>query len=81
MRFRRASRVLTSWIAVVAILMAALAPSISSALGAGNGASWLEVCSSVGAKWVQPDGSTSEQAPASGNVHLFEHCPYCSLQS
>ena len=81
MRFRRASRALTSWIAVLAILMAALAPSISHALGAKNGASWIEVCTSVGAKWVQPDGSSTDQAPASGDVHPFEHCPYCSLHA
>lgn len=81
MRFHRASRVMTSWIAVLAILMAALAPSISHALGAKNGASWIEVCTSVGAKWVQPDGSSKDQAPASGDVHPFEHCPYCSLHA
>lgn len=81
MRFRRASRVLTSWIAVLAILMAALAPSISHALSAKNGASWIEVCTSVGAKWVLPDGSLKDQAPVSGDVHPVEHCPYCSLHA
>ncbi|MEQ1684931.1 MAG: DUF2946 domain-containing protein [Burkholderiaceae bacterium] len=81
MRFDRASRVLTSWIAVLAILMAALAPSLSHALGAKNGASLIEVCTSLGAKWVQPDGSSTEQTPASGNVHPFEHCPCCSLHA
>ena len=79
MRFHCASRVLTSWIAVLAILMAALAPSISHALNAKAGASWIEICTSVGAKWVQPEGSASDQAPASGVAHLLEHCPYCSL--
>ena len=74
-------RLLTSWIAVLAVLMAALAPSISHALGAKNGASWVEVCSTVGAKWVQPDGSSTDKAPASGDVHPFEHCPYCSLHA
>ena len=81
MRLHRASRVLTSWIAVVAILMAALAPSISHALSAKNGASLIEVCTALGAKWVQPDGSSKDQAPASGGVHPFEHCPYCSVHA
>ena len=81
MRFRRSSRVLTSWIAVLAILMAALAPSISHALSAKNGASLIEVCTALGAKWVQPDGRSTGQAPASGDVHPFEHCPYCSLRA
>ena len=65
----------------MAILMAALAPSISHALGAKNGASWVEVCTTVGAKWVQPDGSVTDKAPASGYAHPFEHCPYCSLHA
>jgi Protein of unknown function (DUF2946) len=81
MRFHRSARLLTSWMAVLAILMAALAPSISHALGAKNGASWTEVCSTVGSKWVQPDGSSTDPAPASGDAHLFEHCPYCSLHA
>jgi Protein of unknown function (DUF2946) len=81
MRFNRATRVLSSWIAVLAILMAALAPSTSHALGAKSGALWIEVCTSAGAKWVQPDGSFTDQVPVSGDAHLFEHCPYCSLHA
>lgn len=81
MRFNRATRVLSSWIAVLAILMAALAPSISHALGAKDGAPWIEVCTSVGAKSVQPDGSSTDRAPVSGDAHLFEHCLYCSLHA
>jgi hypothetical protein len=67
--------------AVLAILMASLAPSISHALGSSGGASAMEVCTSVGAKWVKPDGSSTDQAPASNNAHVFEHCPYCSLHT
>ncbi len=81
MRLDRTPRVLTSWIAALAILMAALAPSISHALSAKNGASLIEVCTSLGAKWVQLDGSSTDQAPVSGEVHSLEHCPYCSLHA
>jgi Protein of unknown function (DUF2946) len=81
MRLHRSTRLLTSWIAVLALLMAALAPSISHALQAKTGASWIEVCTSIGAKWVQPDGGSTDQAPSSGGAHPFEHCPYCSLQA
>lgn len=80
MRFHRASRVLTSWIAALAILMAAVAPSISHALGAKTGASWIEICTSAGAKWVQPGDRADKKAPA-GKTHPFEHCPYCSLHA
>lgn len=81
MRSSRAARSLTSWIAILAILMAALAPSISHALGAPQGASWIEVCSAVGAKWVQPGDASTDTAPAPADAHPFEHCPYCSLHS
>jgi Protein of unknown function (DUF2946) len=81
MRFRRGTRALTSWIAVLAILMSALAPTISHALGTRNAASWIEVCTTAGAKWVEPHGYAGENAPAPGDAHAFEHCPYCSLHA
>lgn len=81
MRFRRVTRVLTSWIAVLAVLMVALAPAISHALGSKNAATWIEVCSSSGAKLIQVGGGQGDQAPAPAQSHPFEHCPYCSLQT
>lgn len=81
MRFDQVSRVLTSWIAVLAILMAALAPSMSHALGAKYGASLIEVCTSMGAKWVQGDSGSTDQAPLSGDAQVSEHCPCCSLHA
>lgn len=81
MRFCRATRALTSWIAVLAILMAALAPSISHALGTRNAASWLEVCSAAGAKWVNAGGDTDDKSPVPSGAHPLEHCPYCSLHA
>ena len=81
MHLRRSSRLFTSWLAVLAILMVTLAPSISQALGGKYGASWVEVCSTVGSKWVQADGGATEPAPASSDAHLLEHCPYCSLHA
>jgi hypothetical protein len=79
MRFRRTTRVLTSWMAVLAILMAALAPSISHALESKNGPSWVEICTSVGAKWVNAGGDAGDEAPSFPGAHPQEHCPYCSL--
>jgi hypothetical protein len=81
MRFRRTTRVLTSWMAVLAILMAALVPSISHALGSKNGSSWVEVCTSVGAKWVSAGGDAGDETPAPSRTHSLEHCPYCSLHA
>lgn len=81
MRLRRVSRVLTSWMAVLAVLMAALAPSISHALGSKNGGSSIEICTSVGAKWVNAGGGNGDEAPKTPSAHPLEHCPYCSLHA
>ena len=78
MEFRRFTRRFTSWMAVLALLMAALAPAISHALGATTATSWTEVCTSQGSKWVQRDAAPSDDS-APVTEHALEHCPYCSL--
>jgi hypothetical protein len=82
-------RVISGWIAILAMLLNALLPSASMALanapsGVAMGQSdWIEVCSVQGSTWVRlgPDDSPIEQtdrkpldAPAS--IH-GEHCLYC----
>lgn len=79
MRKLRARRLLTTWIAILAVLMASLAPSVSHALGLSNGASWIEVCTAQGSKWQQSDSDDSRSAPAA--AHVLEHCPYCSIHA
>jgi hypothetical protein len=81
MRFYRAARALTSWIAVVAVLMAALAPSISHALGTNDGATWVEICTAAGAKWVKAGGQIGDKSPVPSGAHALDHCPYCSLHA
>ena len=78
MQLRRLTRRFASWIAVLAILMSALAPAVSHALGTAGTASWIEVCTSQGSKWVQSnDEPGGDSAP--GAEHALEHCPYCSI--
>jgi hypothetical protein len=79
MRAFRAHRRLTSWIAVLTILLVTLAPSVSQALGFTKGASWIEVCSTQGSKWVQNDSGDSDSPTAA--KQLLEHCPYCSIHA
>lgn len=81
MRFHRTSRFLTAWIAVLAILMGAFAPSVSHALGSKGEASFIEVCTSLGAKWVEQESSSTQQVPPSGDAQVSEHCPYCSIHA
>lgn len=61
-----------------AILLAALAPSISHALAAADGKSsfWMEICSVNGMKLVKADGVPSH-APAKHATN-GEHCPFCA---
>jgi hypothetical protein len=65
------------WIALMAILFSALAPSISQAVNASSGKSiFAEICTVNGAKVVAVDGDT--QKPANDPLqHHMKHCPYC----
>jgi len=85
-RFRQ---VVSGWIAILAILLNALMPTVSVALDNGragkaaSGGDWFEVCSIQGSTWVRlaSDGSLLEQtdrkpADAPASVH-GEHCLYC----
>lgn len=82
-------RTIVQWIAILAVLMNALAPSVSMALNVASGpqaqgqAQWVEVCASQGSTWVllAADGSTletrqSRPADAPSTLHA-EHCLYC----
>ncbi len=65
-------RRLSLWLTLVALLMGALAPSLSQAMRAQGPQSWADVCSTA----APADG----HEPAPGDAaHPFEHCPYCSL--
>jgi hypothetical protein len=83
----RPSRILSSWIAILAIVLNALVPTVSVAFEKGrsghSGSDWIEVCSTQGSTWVRlgSDGAVLEKtdqkpadAPASAHGG---HCPYC----
>ncbi|NMG75541.1 DUF2946 domain-containing protein [Aromatoleum diolicum] len=79
MQIRRTTRSLTAWIALFAILLAAIGPALSHTLSLlGDGAGWVEVCTVAGTKLVAVDGS-GEKGKA-GDVDLFpsERCAFCS---
>jgi len=79
MHHLRARRRLSAWIAILAVLLASLAPTVSHAWGQAKGASLTEVCTAQGSKWVQDDAAPSKGSP--GVAHLLDHCPYCSLHA
>lgn len=72
-------RAIVSWIAILAILMASLAPAISHAVGTSSPTSWTDICTSTGAKRVSVDGDAAGKRSIPGAAHLLEHCPSCSL--
>lgn len=71
-----------AWIALLAMLMAAVAPALSQLLQRGTTTSWVEVCrAGGGTAWVAVAELQTEQTPSKGQPHLLDHCPYCSLQA
>lgn len=69
------------WIACFAILLNALAPSISHAISVRNGQppAWIEICTVDGTKRITAAlRDSSETAPVDNSIdHQFKHCPFC----
>ena len=79
----RLHRRITTWVALLALVMGALAPTVTQAMvAAGDRSDWLEVCSVSGMVWVKADtGEVAQQQP-DGSAPLGEagqHCPWCTL--
>jgi hypothetical protein len=68
------------WAALLALLLATLAPSVAHALrhARGERMPWSTVCNATGAKRVVFELPAGE-ANASGATHAFDHCAYCAL--
>lgn len=79
MRLHRCARLLTGWIAGLALLFAALAPTLAQAFGAHAAANWVEVCTAQGPARVSVD--TGADAGGAAPAHPFEHCAFCSFQA
>ncbi len=76
---------MTTWLAMLALVMHALAPAMAQAVVTGSGNSdWVEVCSVSGLVWVKTvapaDGSLGKKQ---GGGHPMADgampCPWCSL--
>jgi hypothetical protein len=92
MTFPRTRR-LAAWIAIVAMALAALAPTVSRALARGSASPvfWTEVCTASGKQWINLDtaaitgatGSTQAAGPdGSEPAHNpLDHCPFCLLSA
>ena len=79
----RYTKSLSSWIAILAVLFASLAPSISQAIVLNHHQTTLsqEICSAQGEKHMVALDLNSDTQPAPSQNHAamhFEHCPYCA---
>ena len=78
---------LISFIALWAMLMVVLAPTVSKVVALERvDINLVEICSTQGKKWVsnskldQKSLTPNEQAPSSEHAHN-DDCPYCNLQT
>ncbi|WAC73091.1 DUF2946 domain-containing protein [Roseateles sp. SL47] len=72
----RRKNAFTAWMASLAILWAALAPSLSWAFVPDMKGAWVEVCSVTGAKLVRV--GTDGQLPDSPKASGMKGCSYCA---
>jgi hypothetical protein len=85
-------KLITSWIAIFALLLSALAPSVSSAFTVrkGNVPIWMEICSAsnVSSSGTTPSkkilvtlsadiADTAASSPKDPAAHEAAHCPFC----
>jgi hypothetical protein len=63
---------LAKWLAVLLVLFAALASTVSHAIAVERRAQTLEICTSTGAKAIPADSPTGPESA----LHL-DHCPFC----
>ncbi|WP_251373313.1 DUF2946 domain-containing protein [Janthinobacterium sp. JC611] len=78
------TRRFAAWIACFAILLAALAPSISRAVANAkqeSGSGWAEICSVAGIRFVQVDDDGAADGKSGGKAMQMEHCAFCSTHA
>lgn len=83
MPLSRLYRRVSAWVALLALVFGALAPTVTQAMVAdGDRADWLAVCSVSGMVWVQADtGEVRDRQPDSSGPmsDASPHCLWCML--
>ena len=76
---------LHTWLAILAVLFAAVAPSISHALAAPAvsvpSALLMQICTVDGVMEMAASDTDMKKSGMDPVVHAFEHCPYCSTHA
>ena len=83
MLFSRVHRRITSWLALLAMVLGALAPTVAQAVVASSDRSdWIEVCSVSGMVWVKADTGERAGVEHDGPAPMgdaAQHCAWCTL--
>jgi hypothetical protein len=75
----RIHRRFTTWLAMLALVMSALAPTVSQALVlSSERADWLEVCTTTGVMWVKADSAAAgdSSVPMAGHEQGCDICTH-----
>ncbi len=76
----RLQRRFTAWVALLALVLGALAPTVAQAALAGQDrADWLQICSVSGMVWVQVDAGPQVDPLPTPMGDASQHCPWCTL--
>jgi hypothetical protein len=81
MLFTRAQRRVCAWLAMLALVLTALAPTLAQAVVSNTDrGDWVQICSASGMVWIQadPGAGDPQSAPMAG---AGMQCPWCSLHS
>ena len=75
-RFSPLRRPLTVWLALLIALLGAIAPTLSYGLARTGDVPLVEICTSLGPRWValsdSPDSPDGQESALQ-----IEHCPFC----
>jgi hypothetical protein len=80
---RPATRHLAAWIAGLAVLIGALAPTMARAMAASHGdaAAWTEICTGAGMVRVALPADSAPDESGSGSGVAGIDCPYCQTHA
>jgi hypothetical protein len=79
MKLPAASKLLTSWVACLAFLLASAVPSFAGEPRSGARPGWIEVCSGNGPRLIKADGAPAQPDPARSPARHARHCPLCAV--
>lgn len=75
-------RIMHVWIAMLAVLFGALAPTVSHALAAAAPQSpQMQICTMDGIRSMAMDMGDTADTPTSMADHMFQHCAYCLVHA